>query len=690
MGYLNKVGLVAAIFSFVGFLALPSYVLAQVGSGNSCANAHELMPGACGSSLFIETGLVDPTGFGNPDGGTGSCWGAGSGDVVWYQFIATATSHFVDAECYNGTSTDVMMAGFTGTCGSLAEIDCSDDGKSGPCPVSGLTLAGLTIGTTYYIAVDAADGSTPGICLEGADPAPPTNDDCANAITVSQGVVVPTNNVNATADKDLCAGSTENNIWYTWTAPCSWPAGDSIFVHLFNQNCAAPNGMQLSVFAAADCGAIPEPAGAGDCVAASSTQTDANIFFEWEPTACTTYFFDLDGFGGTQCIFDFMVSGNSCLTLTSTSFTAASCGGTDGTATVTAKNNTSTPYTFFWSTGGTGTHASYDTETALAAGSYTVSIVDASGCAIIDTVVVKGPVDAIWSSAGDSCLATNSISFEHSGTDDECSSGCPTHWWDFGDGTATSSAEDPTHSYGTAGTFTVIHAVDDGSCTDTVTLTVTIINCTCALIVNAGADTTICLNNTTTLLNGSYTTETCAGSGGTGSASEGGSLEFCYGTFYDPQGPGANYTEDVYGSFPTGYYKFGAGTTGSVKVCFDVLDLNTASCMGNTDEIRVYNGAGTLNAQFTQTTSSGFNGATVSGNCVTVTTTDGYAYIRFLTWCTPATSFEGWTATYTTVDGSGNCVCPGGCGATACPTVAWSPATYLSATDTLNPTISAP
>jgi hypothetical protein len=61
-------------------------------------------------------------------------------------------------------------------------------------------------------------------------------------------------------------------------------------------------------------------------------------------------------------------------------------GALDGTATVSPSGGTP-PYTYVWSSGGTAA-----TETGLAAGVYTVTVTDAHGCTLVDSVTVEGTI----------------------------------------------------------------------------------------------------------------------------------------------------------------------------------------------------------------------------------------------------------------------------------------------------------
>jgi len=91
---------------------------------------------------------------------------------------------------------------------------------------------------------------------------------------------------------------------------------------------------------------------------------------------------------------------NNNLSSLSTS-TPANCGGSDGSATVTAFGGAQ-PYTYAWSSGGTGA-----TETGLAAGWYTVTVTDAAGCSYADSVQVNAAANTLAASAqyitNDSC-----------------------------------------------------------------------------------------------------------------------------------------------------------------------------------------------------------------------------------------------------------------------------------------------
>jgi hypothetical protein len=71
-----------------------------------------------------------------------------------------------------------------------------------------------------------------------------------------------------------------------------------------------------------------------------------------------------------------------CELTTSVISTEADCNQSDATATVTVEGGTA-PYTYMWSTGGT-----MATETGLAAGSYTVTVTDVTGCSAVAVATI--------------------------------------------------------------------------------------------------------------------------------------------------------------------------------------------------------------------------------------------------------------------------------------------------------------
>ncbi|MCK7590831.1 T9SS type A sorting domain-containing protein [Subsaxibacter sp. CAU 1640] len=147
---------------------------------------------------------------------------------VWFSFLATGTAHTVvltDVVAVVGTSVDMGIGVYDGTggCASLVFTATSDPNT--------LNLTGLTAGVTYYVRVYGW-GSGAGtaqanfnICV-GTPPAPPSNDECDNAVALTVnadlncGNVTAGTTVSATASPqaDDVSGTPNNDVWFSFVA----------------------------------------------------------------------------------------------------------------------------------------------------------------------------------------------------------------------------------------------------------------------------------------------------------------------------------------------------------------------------------------------------------------------------------------------------------------------------------------
>ncbi|XZF13264.1 PKD domain-containing protein [Chitinophagaceae bacterium MMS25-I14] len=153
-------------------------------------------------------------------------------------------------------------------------------------------------------------------------------------------------------------------------------------------------------------------------------------------------------------------------------FTSANATGCTVPATVTF-NNTSTGSTIYqWNfgDGGTSTSAS-PSHTYNAAGTYTVRLIASNGsCSdtMTKTAFVNiAPVTAGFTAPGTGCVGQG-VAFTNTS-----SASATTYTWSFGDG-GTSTAANPAHAYAAGGTYTVKLVSGNGSCSDSITKTVTI------------------------------------------------------------------------------------------------------------------------------------------------------------------------------------------------------------------------
>ncbi len=150
----------------------------------------------------------------------------------------------------------------------------------------------------------------------------------------------------------------------------------------------------------------------------------------------------------------------SATSVSTSAITNATCGSSNGAATIAASGGT-TGYTYNWlPSGGTAPTAS-----SLAAGTYTVTVTDANGCTATIPVIINntgGPTVTLASQTNVNCNGSTTGSATVNATG---GSGTYTYSWSGGAGTAA------TANNLAAGTYTV--TVSDGSCPNSTIVTIT-------------------------------------------------------------------------------------------------------------------------------------------------------------------------------------------------------------------------
>ncbi|WP_417352451.1 choice-of-anchor L domain-containing protein [Flavobacterium alkalisoli] len=187
-------------------------------ANDECANATvvltnpDLLCGNVGTGTIAwATGSVEAN----------SCFGTDDDDV-WFQFVATSTTHTVDLTNITGGTTDLYHAVYSGTCGALTNLVCSDPNNS--------IVGGLTIGNTYYVRVyswtsTSGQTSTFNICI-GTPPPPPANDECADAIQVLTNTDLSCTNFESgtiawatgSLEPNSCFGTDDDDVWFSFVA----------------------------------------------------------------------------------------------------------------------------------------------------------------------------------------------------------------------------------------------------------------------------------------------------------------------------------------------------------------------------------------------------------------------------------------------------------------------------------------
>jgi hypothetical protein len=199
--------------SDVGSITLDLDCAAGPPPGDACADAITV---ACGATAVVDNTLfttepLDPAfscRFGGPGQGVGN---------AWFKFVATATSARLNTNA--SLAFDTLLAVYSGTCGAFTELACSDDEGLGL--LSELCVTGLTIGQTYYVQVGSFSSFDTGeitLEIECPCPAPPANDDCANAEVIASLPASATFD-NSLAVDDIAvpcgvASGPFKNVWY--------------------------------------------------------------------------------------------------------------------------------------------------------------------------------------------------------------------------------------------------------------------------------------------------------------------------------------------------------------------------------------------------------------------------------------------------------------------------------------------
>ncbi|WP_179353998.1 T9SS type A sorting domain-containing protein [Winogradskyella vidalii] len=202
-----------------------------------------------------------------------ACYGT-ENDDVWFSFVATESMHQIELLNVVGSYTDLYHSVWSGSCGELTNLTCSDSDTS--------TVTGLTVGETYLLRINSYGSSnyvtTFDICLSTL-PAPVANDECVDAIelTVSDDTcnnVISGTTENAYASIEDTCSAINKDVWYSFT-----PSETNIFnIDVTETFDSSFSSTYLSVYEGA-CGALTQVG--SSCYSSS---------FSGELTASTTYY----------------------------------------------------------------------------------------------------------------------------------------------------------------------------------------------------------------------------------------------------------------------------------------------------------------------------------------------------------------------------------------------------------------
>jgi len=385
-------------------------------------------------------GLCDGTATANPSGGTSPYtyqWDANAGN----QTTQTATGlcavsysvNITDANgCTGSASVTINQPALLSVTVNSIDVSCNGDGD-------GTATATPNGGASPYFyswsdgqATATATGLTAGIYIITIT----DNNNCSVNTSVT---------INEPAAIILTTGSTDENCGLSdGTATVLATGGTSPYTYLWNdslgQTSATATGLPAGSYVvivtdSSNCSAIAPVivnGTGGPALTTAAIDVICNGGNDGQATVVSsggsppyTYLWN-DSLGQITATatglpagnYDIMVTDSSnCTTIASVtvnepliivlsiSSTPATCGISDGTATVNASGGTGS-FTYSWSpSGGTSVSA-----TGLAPGFYTVAVTDSNGCSLTDSVTVAntgGPVASISSAINVSCFAGN-------------------------------------------------------------------------------------------------------------------------------------------------------------------------------------------------------------------------------------------------------------------------------------------
>lgn len=179
----------------------------------------------CLDAEVIATGVATPfdTTFATPDGPTPSCGGATAPVDIWYEYTADCTGVATASTC--GSVFDTRIAVYTSAgCPPATELACNDDSCGFQSEVSWPVAAG-TVWLLQVAGFNAAVG-TGDLVVSCARP--PSNNDCASAMVVTDGITDFDTSGATTdglgVDPMACshwAGTDpllHNDVWFVYTA----------------------------------------------------------------------------------------------------------------------------------------------------------------------------------------------------------------------------------------------------------------------------------------------------------------------------------------------------------------------------------------------------------------------------------------------------------------------------------------
>jgi hypothetical protein len=228
-----------------------------------------------------------------PSQGAWSCGTNVTADV-WHVYRAGCTGTLTIDSCGTGTAFDTVLEIYTGTCGSLSLLGCSDD----QCGTGSSVTANVVLGTNYYLRVGGSGGATGNydlnVVCNGTTQVP--NDECSGALPVLDGSNLGFTNASATTSAPAwpCANG-GNDVWFRYLATCTGL--------LTVETCSPGTNYDSSLEAfSGSCAGLTSLGCNDDACSSLSSRITFSVI------QGTTYYLRVGGFGSAVGAFDVLVN----------------------------------------------------------------------------------------------------------------------------------------------------------------------------------------------------------------------------------------------------------------------------------------------------------------------------------------------------------------------------------------------